>query len=316
MTQFLIIAGLLSFSLLYFTRRWKWRQFPYPPGPKEIFLIGNILDFPRAYQWRTFFDWTKLYAEELLDQRSAIYSDRPRSTMVTKLMGWGFAFFFMKYVTNFKPHIMKVTHTLMRNLLDKPDDFNYFVRHMTAEVILLITYGIRISPENDPCVNAAEQAVAAVAQAALPGSFFVDVFPWLKYVPEWFPFAGFQCFAKKLKRHTMEMVDIPYNAVRDTILSGNGIDSLVADGLCAVEDKGFPKEWEGIVKRVAGAMYAVKDCLIHYDRNSGAYVLPDVLKKAQAEIDAVVTPGNLPDFDDKKSLPYLSAVIKEIMRGH
>ena len=43
---------------------------------------------------------------------------------------------------------------------------------------------------------------------------------------------------------------------------------------------------------------------------------PEVQKKAQAEIDAVVGPSRLPDFDDRPSLPYINAIVKELMRWH
>ena len=41
---------------------------------------------------------------------------------------------------------------------------------------------------------------------------------------------------------------------------------------------------------------------------------PEVQKKAQAEIDAVVGPDRLPGFEDRPSLPYINAVVKELMR--
>lgn len=41
---------------------------------------------------------------------------------------------------------------------------------------------------------------------------------------------------------------------------------------------------------------------------------PEVLKKAQAELDTVIGPHRLPEFEDMTSLPYVSAVIKELLR--
>ena len=41
---------------------------------------------------------------------------------------------------------------------------------------------------------------------------------------------------------------------------------------------------------------------------------PDVYHKAQEEMDRVVGPTRLPELDDRDSLPYLNAVIKETYR--
>lgn len=43
---------------------------------------------------------------------------------------------------------------------------------------------------------------------------------------------------------------------------------------------------------------------------------PDVQKKAQAEIDAVVGQDRLPTFTDRDSLPYVNALFKEVLRWH
>ena len=41
---------------------------------------------------------------------------------------------------------------------------------------------------------------------------------------------------------------------------------------------------------------------------------PDIQKKAQAELAAVVGPNRLPDFDDRDALVYVSAIVKETLR--
>ena len=43
---------------------------------------------------------------------------------------------------------------------------------------------------------------------------------------------------------------------------------------------------------------------------------PNVLQKAQYELDAVVGPHRLPNFSDYESLPYVNAVIAETLRWH
>ena len=41
---------------------------------------------------------------------------------------------------------------------------------------------------------------------------------------------------------------------------------------------------------------------------------PDVLRKAQAEIDAVVGQDRMPTFADRPRLPYIQAIVKEVLR--
>ena len=45
-------------------------------------------------------------------------------------------------------------------------------------------------------------------------------------------------------------------------------------------------------------------------------MFPDVQKKAQAELDAVVGRGRLPETGDRGSLPYTDALVKELIRWH
>ena len=48
----------------------------------------------------------------------------------------------------------------------------------------------------------------------------------------------------------------------------------------------------------------------------GLSLNPYILKKAQAELDAIVGPHRLPVFSDLDSLVYLNALVKEALRWH
>lgn len=43
---------------------------------------------------------------------------------------------------------------------------------------------------------------------------------------------------------------------------------------------------------------------------------PDVQRKAQQELDMMIGPDRLPEFSDRDSLPYINAVVKEVIRWH
>jgi hypothetical protein len=90
---------------------------------------------------------------------------------------------------------------------------------MAGETIISITYGIDVLPKNDPYIATAENAVQPLFIAAVPGTFLVDTFPWLKYVPDWMPFAGFKRKAKEWRKLAMAMVENPYKAGKEKIVS-------------------------------------------------------------------------------------------------
>ncbi len=43
-------------------------------------------------------------------------------------------------------------------------------------------------------------------------------------------------------------------------------------------------------------------------------LFPDAMRKAQKELDAVVGRDRLPSFEDRKNLPYVRAMVKEVLR--
>lgn len=90
---------------------------------------------------------------------------------------------------------------------------------MAAETILSTTYGLEIQPKDDPYIRMAEHGVEGFAVAGIPGTFLVDSFPFLKWVPGWVPGAGFQKKAQNWKKSTVSMVEVPFAAAKECIVS-------------------------------------------------------------------------------------------------
>ena len=82
-----------------------------------------------------------------------------------------------------------------------------------------IAYGIDVQESNDPYIRLTEEAIKGVDEAAVP-AFWVDLFPILKYVPSWFPGAGFQKKATHLRELNKTVVGNPFYYVKEQLVGG------------------------------------------------------------------------------------------------
>lgn len=58
------------------------------------------------------------------------------------------------------------------------DSFHLCLYSNFGSSIMKAVYGIDVKSMNDPYIHTAEQGLTALAEAAMPGRFLVDVFPW------------------------------------------------------------------------------------------------------------------------------------------
>ncbi|KAF9529927.1 cytochrome P450 [Crepidotus variabilis] len=274
-------------------------------------------------------------AVELLERRSSLYSGRPRLPMINELMGWDFDFGFMDYgdtwrrhrrlmhnafhpaaSKQFLPHLSKATLAFLNNMLDKPESLVENIRSMAGQTILSIAYGIEMQKNNDPYIADAHRAIKPVSLAAVPGAFLVDTFPALKYVPDWAPGAGFKAKARMWRSYARQMIERPFEAAKNMMAEGTCPRCFVSICLDMKEDSSLIYD-EDVVQSVAGTMYTagadttvavLTACIL------GLLSRPDVVKKAQDDLDKVVKLGHLPDFEDEPSLPFITAIAKETMR--
>ena len=96
----------------------------------------------------------------------------------------------------------------------------HFLRtSLVGSTTLSMTYSIKVHPYNDPYIKIADEAMGALVELLIPGAFFVDFFPILKYVPEWFPGAKFQSKAAMMRKHAAIMRNRTFAATEELMVS-------------------------------------------------------------------------------------------------
>ena len=58
--------------------------------------------------------------------------------------------------------------------------------------IMRTAYGFDDIRQNESLIHNAEELILELSEAVIPGRYLVDYFPILRYVPSWFPGAGFK----------------------------------------------------------------------------------------------------------------------------
>ncbi|KAF4613493.1 hypothetical protein D9613_007521 [Agrocybe pediades] len=316
---------------LIFPKQLSWERFhawskKYNSDIIQLSMLGTnvvILDTLQA-------------TKELLDKRSSSYSSRPRMPMVTELMGWDFNLGTMPYGSRWRAHrklfersfhanagalyepkSLKASRELVESLWHEPERFLDHFRHMAGSVILSVTYGIQTQRDNDPFVKLSEAGIKPVLEAVVPGTYLVDTFPILKYIPDWMPFARFKKVAKEARKASMAMVELPFEHAKRTMVEQNVAPSFVSTRLQNMENAANPEEDEERIKSTAATMYSAGfDNIISTLTGFVLGILenPEAQTKAQKEIDSILLSGELPTFDDKESLPYVTALTMEVFR--
>ncbi|TCD66168.1 hypothetical protein EIP91_001722 [Steccherinum ochraceum] len=350
-----VIVSVTVLYLVYRTYQTN-RHGPLPPGPKGWPLVGYLdmpktyFWTKHAELGQTYGDIVSLtvlgrrfvilnsrrHIVELFEKRYQNYGDRPDFQMITNIAGWNRATVFMPVSDLWKEHRRNFsrlfgtktlfskfygdeileTRKFMRNLLHAPDKLDDHIRYWAGAMILKIVYGYEIKPGNDPFVEIVDEAMSQFIYLSRPGAYMVDFFPWMRFIPSWFPGAHFKREGKKFRSTMDDMIHVPFNYVKDKMKEGNAPPSYVAN-LLSSDDYTPDQDWG--IKTSAATVYAggadTTSAQVH-----GFYLLmllwPDAQRKAQEEIDKVVGTHRLPDFGDREHLPYTEALLKECMRLH
>ncbi|KDQ58276.1 hypothetical protein JAAARDRAFT_262159 [Jaapia argillacea MUCL 33604] len=280
---------------------------------------------------------TSAAAFALLDKKSSIYSDRPTLMMAGQLCRYDNGLPLSRYHTppgrfrgmrrmfkglfgtkELAEKFVGVEERCNREFLKKvgesPERLFEHIRWLVGSVILEITYGYQVKSEDDPIVEKIETSLEQFVEATTPGAFLVDIIPSLRFVPEWFPGAGWKRKASLWGRTRMEMLRIPFEYVKAQMAAGTVTPSFVSNLL---EGREVGDEEEFDIMCAAGSMHGAGSDTTIASINSFLLAMtlhPSVQATARAELDRVVGPDRLPNLADRKDLVYLEAVMKEVTR--
>jgi len=275
-------------------------------------------------------------ALDLLESRSVIYSDRPKFWMAGELAGRKHQIFLTPFSdprfkplrkllqTGLNPRASKTyrpiqtqeTQVLLKGLLNSPAEFRGHIRRNAGAVILKVAYGYQVKDDNDPLVQLLEEGFKSAGRLNVPGKYWVEFMPFLRYIPDWFPGAGFKVEAKKVGTELSNIELGPFNWAKEQIMTGDFVDSFTSKQLLPEDGQTIDQQTHDLIKWASAALYVgggdtTVSALLSFVLLMTLH--PEVQQRAQADIDRVA-PNRLPTLNDYDSLPYIRAIIKEVLR--
>ncbi|KAK7692432.1 hypothetical protein QCA50_004057 [Cerrena zonata] len=298
-TAVLISTIFLTTLLLRWLKRVHLPSLPLPPGPTGYPIIGNLLDVPVHMPWKKYRQWCDAYGDivyfkifnkqtivigsaqaafDLLEKRSDIYSDRPPNVMHEMLTTtrWNFGnmryspewrnhrrefhqFFHQRKVSVYQPIQLRECRAFLRRALHDPTHLAPKIRTIYAAIILKIVYDMEVTDVYHEFIKTAERVFLAISVAQIPGLFWVEFFPFLRYIPSWVPGTYFKKFAEEHIPMVQKMLDEPFYAVKRNMAVGKASDTTVATLLERLCDEGDKKEdqleKELFVRDIMGVAY-------------------------------------------------------------
>ncbi|CAE6495896.1 unnamed protein product [Rhizoctonia solani] len=279
-------------------------------------------------------------ANELLVKRALYYSNRFQIPMLAspRLTNWGKASGLLNYGDRWKGH-RKVMHEVLqkkalkimwpaivkhtRSLVLRISDTRGLqskIAHAVGAVILQSAYGYEATEAGDPMIGIARAGMQGFSDASMPADFLVNIFPWLQYVPSWFPGAGWKRQAIAWSKARESLINIPFEWTKQQMVNGTALPSALGSLLAGLANNGSvtdQKEEEDRIKWAIGSLYA--GAIETTTSTILIFILamihnPDIQVKAQQELDTVVSNQRLPEMQDQDDLPYIGRVVKEVFR--
>ncbi|KAI0717422.1 cytochrome P450 [Cerioporus squamosus] len=286
-------------------------------------------------------------AVDLLEKRGAIYSDKPRMIMAGELCGCENMIGLTPYgdrlrrqrklmlqalganrIESYHPLLEIQTHNLLQGILNSPDDTASIIRRYAGGLTLLIVYGYRVMSNEDKLLEMADESLELLSNriAAAGKVWIVDLFPPLRHIPSWFPGAQFKRDAALWKGKMEAFVNEPFDFTKQQMAQGTAVPCYVSmlldDAALENKDQSVDDQRDFDIRWTANSLYAAHVPLPPLQTISAIshFFLamlqhPEIMHKAQKEIDTVIGTSRLPTLSDRPNLPYVDAVLSTFGSG-
>ncbi|KAI9459465.1 cytochrome P450 [Lactarius psammicola] len=262
-------------------------------------------------------------AFELLDKRANISSDRPRYIVAHEILCGGLFTASMLHgdlwrrtrraahegltklaVRDYYPILRKEATLLSSAILDDQSALEKHFQRFSASAIMSILYDYpTLENKDDETLKRIHTFIDRLSKAAVPGAYPVELFPWMMHIPE--SFAKWKREGRKsFKEHT-NMFNGLLNSVRSDVSKGCERPSLSASLIKNSDRNGLSNQemaW------LIGTLYTAGAETTYTSLTWWALAMvahPEIQRRAQAELDAVVGCARPPTFSDASNLSYI-----------
>jgi cytochrome P450 len=271
--------------------------------------------------------------KDLMDKRSSTWSSRPPLPFAQDVGSGGLRQLFMPYGPRWR-QLRKHSHALLnqtssmkykpvqdfeskqvlRDLVESPQMFYTINRRYSSSVIMLVTYGYRIPSFEDPMIKKIYTVLDNVTDMTALGAYVVDSFPSLSAVPE-FLLGNWRSKGKKIFEHDSKVYLDMWTRLKKEVDEGKARDCFCKEFYLADPKKNGINDLEAAYT-CGGLIEAGSETTATTINNwmLAMVLFPETAKKAQEEIDRVIGSERLPQFSDQENLPYIRAMIKEVLR--
>ncbi|KAI1868946.1 hypothetical protein JX265_006925 [Neoarthrinium moseri] len=272
-------------------------------------------------------------AHDLLAKKGSIFSDRPRFVMASELALKGMHMLLRPYDARFKLHQRMESQVLneraavvylpfqelesrqllldlLKNAGGSGTDCHEYLERTTASIIYALFYGYRLKSASEPVLLAAHAVNHEFDQLAQVGKYLVDSFPVLNNLPSFL--APWKAEAEDhWQRNCALHVGNLQRGLRDRAWNfckqmGGYLDTQ------AIEMS--PEELALDIGIMADAALDASTGTLYWFLVACVTDDGGFMAEAQFCLDKVVGRDRLPTFEDRPRLPYIDAIVEEVLR--